>query len=177
MTLAGPITAWESVHLRMSDKQTLKLLAAIVEEAKEKGGIGESAAIQKAAICLDTHQSVNSILMSKTRAFSAASNSRTSGNVAHAAQKTKTVALPSGAPAEYLTHGDVLQKRREKEAENAALEAVKADKRRQRAKKRIEKEMYQAERSKKRTHAAVKLGLDREEKGKKHRTQKRVVAP
>ena len=135
MTSAGPATALESVNRRVSHRETLKLLVAIVEEAKQKEGIGKSVAIQKAAICLKTHQSVNSILMSEAREFSVALNLRTSGNVTHASHKTKHVALPSGTSAENLTNGDVLQKRNEKEVTNAVVEALKTEKRCQQAKR------------------------------------------
>lgn len=71
----------------------------------------------------------------------------------------------------------MLQKRREKEAENAAVEALKAEKKLQQAGKRKEKDTDTADRSRKRTQEAVQQVTDCEQKGKKHRTQKRVVAP
>ena len=127
----SPAASIRSVQKRKSDRETFEMLASIVDAARKSGCARVSRALQNASVCLNNHETINNILMAKERNSYSTANTNVSGNVQSALSKPKNVTLSAGAPAQYLTHGDLLQKRRQhvrdelakKRAKTAAKEA------------------------------------------------------
>lgn len=155
LAAAGPASRLVTVRRRQSDEQVLKTLAGIVDKAKSKTSNCASRVIQELSIALRDHETVNSILMDRTGLTGSSARTSRSDN----RPEPKNVALPSGAPAQYLTHADrlELQQKKVEEAERAAAEKeeakqLKAEKRKKAAE---EKKRKAAEKTKAREAKAA----------------------
>ena len=170
---AGPAGEIAAVKGRKSDRETFEILATIVDSARSQTKAGLSAALQAVARCLQKHDTVQSILASRCRS-SGTTSTKVSEQNAETIMKQKNIALPAGAPAEYLSHGDVIRKRKEEQAMKEAKAAAKVETRRKQAEERLEKEQLKQQRAALRAEARemrkrkanVKANMSRSKKKK-----------
>ncbi len=97
----GKISAIRSVHMRQTDRRTAEKRLNIVWEVKDPSRI-----LQRVSIVVSEQKTINSILMNfhPVQSVTAPVRTRTS--------------LPSGAPAEHLTLGQMLPERRKLKMKN-----------------------------------------------------------
>ena len=152
----GPASALGRFNVRRSDKGTFEALATIVDAARNRKQTGLSQALHAVAQCLQKHETLESIIASRCHGNSRTTASMVSGHDAAEAQKAKNIALPAGAPAEYLTHADVLNRRRKQNAEKEAAVVTRLEARQKQAEKRREREEKKQERAVLRAEAQAK---------------------
>ena len=119
------------------------MLATIVNTAqnpRNRQHSGLSQALQAVARCLPKHETVQSILAARCRNNSRTTTSRVCAHDFRESVRAKYIALPIGAPAEYFSHSDVINRRKQLNAAKEAKAAAKIEARRKQAEKRRERE-------------------------------------
>jgi len=106
-----------AVIKRSADGSTLSEVIDVITACKSRHVYGPSCALQRIAMILSEHETVNDVLMACTR--------RPKTSCKDHAPKRKNVTLPSGEPGQYLTRKDVMDARRKKKAEKRRIAAEK----------------------------------------------------